>query len=143
MRIIINFQLPSGCQDLIAIEVIFILGGMALFGCGRRACRNPHRVTKQHAKAIKIFVEKKAVKYGTGKQLTIILQNTGTQERNIRPALEDIRDTRCIEIGYRGPYTGPYPKISGNSIAYHHQPLSYNSNEQAIRPIMQGGNFVL
>ena len=84
-----------------------------------------------------------AVKYGTSKQLTIILQNTGTQERNIRPALEDIRDTRCIEIGYCGPYRGPYPKISGNSIAYHNQPLSYNTNEQAIGPIKHGGNCVL
>ena len=58
MQMIINFQLSSGCQDLIAIEVIFILGGMTLFGCGRRACRNPHRVIKQQSKAIKIFVEK-------------------------------------------------------------------------------------
>ena len=92
---------------------------------------------------LKYLWKRQAVKYGTSKQLTIILQNTGTQERNIRPALEDIRDTRCIEIGYCGPYRGPYPKTSVNSIAYHNQPLSYNINEQAIRPIKHGGNFVL
>ena len=113
---------------------------MTLFGCGRRACRNRHKVTKQHAKAIKIFVKKLAVKYCTSKQLTIILQNTGTQERNIRPALEDIRDTRCIEIGYRSPYS---PKTSGNSSAYNGPPLSYKTDVQSTLPIQHKGNFVL
>ena len=58
MRISINFQLSSGCQDLIAIVILFILGGMTLFGCGRYANRNPHKAPQQHATVINIFVEK-------------------------------------------------------------------------------------
>ena len=69
---IINFQLSSGCHDLIMIEVIFIFGGMTLFGYGRTANRSPREATNQHATVIKIFVEKnqhqiihtQAFKYG-------------------------------------------------------------------------------
>ena len=73
-------------------------------------------------------------------QLTVILQNNGTRERNIRERLEDIRDTRCIEIGYRSPYS---PKTSGNSSAYNGQPLSYKTDVQSTLPIQHKGNFVL
>ena len=58
MRLIVNFQLSSGCHDLIMIEVVFIFGGMTLFGCGRTANRSPREATIQHATVIKIFVEK-------------------------------------------------------------------------------------
>ena len=40
------------------IEVIFIFGGLTLFGCGRTANRSPREATNQHATVIKIFVEK-------------------------------------------------------------------------------------
>ena len=52
----------SGKQDIIAIQVIFILGGITLFGSGCYANRNTHKATNQHAKVIKIFVERVDIK---------------------------------------------------------------------------------
>ena len=68
-------------------------------------------------------------------QLTVILQNNGTRERNIYSIHSPVS-----EIVHRSPYS---PKTSGNSSAYHRPPGNYNTNEQAIRTIQHGGNFVL